>query len=62
MRTLQDYATQVGLDPRQWQKNLELVSDLTLGTETSREMDDVFIYYEAYRLNGVQVPRSPGRR
>ena len=61
LRTLQNYASQVGLDPRRWQKNVELVSDLTLGDEPSREMHDVYKYYEAYRLNGARSPQSPLR-
>jgi membrane-bound lytic murein transglycosylase MltF len=50
-RTLQNYARQLGLDPAKWEKNVALVADLTLGTAPAREVDEVHMYREAYRLN-----------
>ena len=61
VRTLQKYAAELGLDPNLWERNVELVSDLTLGEEPARQVKEVHQYHSAYRLNGVKPPQKPVR-
>jgi membrane-bound lytic murein transglycosylase MltF len=57
VRTLQNYARALGLDPAKWEKNVALVADLTLGDSPAREVDKVRLYLEAYRLNDAEAAR-----
>jgi membrane-bound lytic murein transglycosylase MltF len=50
LRTLQTYARELGLDPAKWEKNVALVADLTMGDKLARQVDEVRLYCEAYRL------------
>ncbi len=51
VQTLQRYARELGLDPARWEKNVELVADLTLGDQPTHEVNDVRLYLEALRLD-----------
>jgi membrane-bound lytic murein transglycosylase MltF len=57
LRTLQTYARELGLDPAKWEKNVALVADLTLGDQPAREVDEVRLYFEAYRV--ADAKRQP---
>lgn len=60
VRALQHYARELGLDPAKWEKNVALVADLTLGDRPAREVNEVHLYLEAYRLDEARqaAPRS----
>jgi membrane-bound lytic murein transglycosylase MltF len=62
LRTMQHYARELGLDPAKWEKNVALVADLTLGDEPAREVDEVHLYLEAYRLDEAKPGSSRSRR
>jgi membrane-bound lytic murein transglycosylase MltF len=62
VRALQDYARKLGLDPAKWEKNVALVSDLTLGDGPAREVDEVHLYHEAYRLLEARRQTPPVAR
>jgi membrane-bound lytic murein transglycosylase MltF len=57
MRKMQSYAAQLGLDPAKWEKNVALVADLTMGGKPAREVNEVHLYLEAYRLDDAR-PRT----
>jgi len=58
VRNLQKYAREVGLDPNVWQRNVELVSDLTLGEHPARRVKEVHQYEAAYTLNADDKPQA----
>jgi membrane-bound lytic murein transglycosylase MltF len=60
LQALQRYARELGLNPAKWKRNLELVSDLTLGDVPGHQVNDVYLYLEAFRLD--QQRRSRARR
>ena len=62
VRTLQNYARALGLDPAKWEKNVALVADLTMGDKPAREVDKVRLYLEAYRLDDAKLAKPRTRR
>ncbi len=61
VQTLQKYAADLGLNPKLWQRNVELVADLTLGEEPGRRLKEVHQYQAAYMLNPDNGRNAPVR-
>ncbi|HQR52213.1 MAG TPA: lytic transglycosylase F [Burkholderiales bacterium] len=61
VQTLQRYARDLGLDPARWERNVELVADLTLGDQRTHEVNEVYLYFEAFRLDEA-AGSPPARR